>query len=234
MAQAFSEQRDLPESQTLSVADRLGLRVDRAMTVRSDRRLTPRWRQAKGRLSARMEDSDYRHPRGLDKALLLRLASGPWGHERHHGLITGPTGLGQTWLACALGPKAWREGYTGLSLRLPRLLHALPSTKGEGRYPTLMASLAKTALLMLDDWGLATLNAENRRDVLALWEDRHSRGATMVTSQCPGEHWHATLGHPPLADALLDRLLPNADKIPLRGDSMRKRHAPVKTDVPAT
>jgi DNA replication protein DnaC len=145
--------------------------------------------------------------------------------------ITGPTGMGKTWLACALGHKAGREGATVLSLRLPRLLQELPMAKGDGRYPKRMASLAKTALLILDDWGLATLHDANRRDVRELLEDRHGRGATIVTSQCPVEHWHEALGDPTLAAAILDRLLHNAYKIPLRGESMRKRHATMKNDV---
>jgi DNA replication protein DnaC len=234
MAKALSEQMALPESQALSFEERLGLLVDREMTVRSDRRLTTRLRQAKLRLSASVEDIDYRHPRGLDNSLILRLVSCQWVHDRYNVLITGPTGIGKTWLACALGHKACREGYTVLYLRLPRLLQELPIAKGDGRYPKPMASLAKTALLILDDWGLATLNDENRRDILELLEDRYGRGATLVTSQFPVDHWHQTLGDPTLADALLDRLLHNAYKITLRGDSMRKRHAIVKNDVPTT
>src|SRR5207244_4858192 len=168
LAKALSEQIDLPESQALTFEERLGLLVDRELTARSDRRLTTRLRQAKLRLSASLEDIDYRHPRGLDKALLLRLASCQWIHDRHNVLITGPTGSGKTWLSCALGHQACREGYTVLYLRLPRLLQELPIAKGDGRYPKLMASLAKTALLILDDWGLATLSDEHRRDVLEL------------------------------------------------------------------
>jgi len=232
MAKALREQMALPESQALSFEARRGLRVDRARTVRSDRRLTTRLRQAKLRRSASLEDLDYRHPRGLDKALMLRLASCPWGHERPHGLITGPTGIGKTWLACAWGQQACRAGGTVLYVRLPRLLQELPIAKGDGRYLQLLVSLAKTALLILDDWGLATRNDENRRDVLALLEDRHGRGATIVTSPFPVEHWHEALGAPTLADAILDRLLHNAYKITLRGESMRKRHATVKNDVP--
>lgn len=234
MATALSAHMALPESQALSFEERLGLLVDREMTARSERRLTTRLRQAKLRLSASLEDIDYRHPRGLDKALMLRLASCQWVQDRHHVLITGPTGIGKTWLACALGHQACREGYTVLYLRLPRLLQELPIAKGDGRYPKRMASLAKTALLILDDWGLVTLNDENRRDVLELLEDRHGRCATLVTSQFPVEHWHDAIGDPTLADAILDRLFHNAYKMTLRGDSMRKRHATVKNDVPST
>jgi DNA replication protein DnaC len=216
MAKALQEQIDLPESQTLSFEERLGLLVDREMTERSDRRLTTRLRQAKLRLSACLEDLDYRHPRGLDKSLMLGLASCQWVKERHNVLITGPTGVGKTWVACALGHQACREGYSVLYRRLPRLLQELSIAKGDGRYPKLMTSLAKTAGLILDDWGLASLNDENRRDVLELLEDRHGRGATLVTSQFPVEHWHEALGNPTLADAILDRLLHNAYKMTLR------------------
>src|ERR687888_1089729 len=177
------------------------------MTVRSDRRLTTRLRQAKLRLSASVEDIDYRHPRGLDKSLILCLVSCQWVHDRYNVLITCPTGIGKTWLACALGHQACREGYTVLYLRLPRFLQELPIAKGDGRYPKLMASLAKTALLILDDGGLPPLSDENRRDVLELLEDRHGRGATMVTSQFPVDHWHQALGDPTLAVAFLYRLL---------------------------
>ena len=234
MAHALREQMHLPESHALSFEERLGLLVDREMTVRSDRRLTTRLRQAKLRLSASGEDIDYRHPRGLDTSLMLRLASCQWVHDRHNVLITGPTGIGKTWLACAFGHKACREGYTVLYLRLPRWLQDLAIAKGDGRYPKLMAALAKTALVILDDWGLAALRDEQRRDILELLEERHGRGATIVTSQFPVEHWHEVLGDPTLADAILDRLLHNAYKITLTGESMRKRHATVPNDVTST
>lgn len=230
MVKALSEQMHLPESADLSFEERLGLLVDRELTERRDRRLTARLRQAKLRLSACLEDLHYRHPRGLEKSLRSTLASCQWIRERHNVLITGPTGIGKTWLACALGHQACREGYTVLYLRLPRLLQELPIAKGDGRYPKLMASLAKTDLLILDDWGLAMLNDENRRDLLDLLEDRHDRRATIVTSQLPVEHWHEAIGHPTLADAILDRLIHNAYKITLKGESMRKRHITIKNE----
>jgi len=225
MYTALSEQMQMPDIATLSFEERLGLLVDREVTARSARHLTTRLRQAKLRQSACLEDVDYRPPRGLDKALLTRLAMCQWVQEHRNVLITGPTGVGKTWIACALGHQACREGFPTLYLRLPRLLQELPLSKGDGRYPKLMTALAKTALLILDDWGLAALSDENRRDLLELLEDRHDRRATLVTSQLPIEHWHEALGDPTLADAILDRLVHNAYKITLQGESMRKRQA---------
>jgi DNA replication protein DnaC len=196
MYHALIEQINMPDVTDLSFEERLGLLVDREMTERSDRRLTTRLRQAKFRLSAQIEDVDSRYPRGLDTALLLQLASCQWVKDRRHILITGPTGIGKTWIACALGQKACREGYTVLYLRLLRLLQEIPIAKGDGRYPKFMASLATTDLIVLDDWGLAVLSDEHRRDVLELLEDRHGRRATLVTSQLPVEHWHEALGDP--------------------------------------
>ena len=225
MVKALSEQMQMPDISDLSFEERLGLLVDREMTERHDRRLKTLLRQAKLRLGASIEDLDYRHPRGLDKSLFISLASCQWVRDRRNILITGPTGVGKTWIACALGQTACRGGYTTLYLRLPRLLQELPIAKGDGRYPKLMASLAKTDVLILDDWALAKLSDEHRHDLLEILEDRHDRRSTLVTSQFPLEHWHEAIGNPTLADAILDRLVHNAYKITLTGDSMRKRLA---------
>ena len=143
-------------------------------------------------------------------------------------IINGPTGVGKTWIACALAQKACRAGYTALYLRLPRLFEELSLAHGDGRFTRLMAGFAKTDLIILDDWGLAKFTAEQRRDLLELLElldDRHGRRATLITSQLPLEHWHDLIGDPTLADAILDRLVHNAYRITLKGESMRKRHA---------
>jgi DNA replication protein DnaC len=225
MVKALSEQMQMPDIADLSFEERLGLLVDREMTERHDRRLKTRLRQAKLRLNAAPEDIDYRHPRGLDKSLMISLASCQWVRDRRNILITGPTGIGKTWISCALGQAACRQGHTTLYLRLPRLLQELPIAKGDGRYPKLMASLARTDVLILDDWALAKLNDDHRRDLLEVLEDRHDRKSTLVTSQFPLEHWHEAIGNPTLADAILDRLVHNAYKIILKGESMRKQRA---------
>ncbi len=232
MYQALREQMSMPDIGDLSFEERLGLLVDREMTERDDRRLKTRLHKATLRQAACIEDIDYRHPRGLDKALMMRLATCQWVREHHNLLMTGPTGIGKTWLACALGQQACRQGYSVLYLRLPRLLQEMPTAKGDGRYANVMAALAKTDLIILDDWGLAQFGDESRHDVLELLEDRHGRRATIVTSQFPVAHWHEAIGDPTLADAILDRLVHNAYKLALKGDSMRKRLSPQKTDEP--
>ena len=233
MADAFIELQSQTQAAELAHAEWLALLVDRELTERDSRRLTTRLRQAKLRQTACIEDIDYRHPRGLDKAVLARLATCQWVREHHNVLLTGPTGIGKTWLSCALGHKACREGLTALYLRLPRFLQELPITKGDGRYGKVLTTLAKIDLLILDDWGLAPLSDENRRDLLEIIEDRHDRRATLVTSQLPVEHWHEALGDPTLADAILDRLVHNAYKLTLQGESMRKRQARLTKGVPA-
>lgn len=232
MSLAFQEQLHLPDMASLSFEERLGLLVDRELLDRENRRLQSRLRQAKLRQAATLEDLDYRAPRGLEKAVLTTLATAQWIPDHLNVLITGPTGVGKTWLACALAHAACRQGYRVQYLRLPRLWRELAIARGDGRYAKLLAALAKLDLLVLDDFGLAPLTDDQRRDFLELLEDRHSTRATLVTSQLPVEHWHEVIGEPTLADAILDRLVHNAYKIPLKGDSMRKR--PPKLTAPTT
>ena len=225
MATALAEQMNTPDIEELSFEERLGLLVDREATERENRRLSSRLRRARLKHNAALEDIDYRHPRGLDKSLIQSLAACQWVREHLNILLTGPTGVGKTWLACAFAHKACREGYSALYLRLPRLLQDMAIAKGDGRYPKLLTTLAKTDVLILDDWGLTKLTAEHRRDLLEILEDRHGARSTLVTSQFPIEKWHDVIGDPTLADAILDRLVHNAYKINLKGGSMRKRQA---------
>ncbi len=229
MVKALTEQMSLPDIEQLSFEERLGLLVDRELTERHDRRLTSRLRKARLKQAACIEDIDYRHRRGLDKSLLTRLSSCQWVKDHLNILITGPTGVGKTWLACALAQKACREGYTARYLRLPRLLQELPIAKGDGSYLKRMAEIAKTEVLLLDDWGLSKLTTEQRHDLLEILEDRHGSRSTLVTSQLPLDKWHAIIGDPTLADAIMDRLIHNAYKINLKGDSMRKQKTKLTT-----
>ena len=210
MAKALSEQLASPEVEQLSFEERLALLVDREMTERSSRQLTNRLRRARLKHDACIEDINFRHRRGLDRDLVLSLADGRWVRKHLNILITGPTGVGKTWIACALAHSACRHGHSALYLRLPRLLTELAISRADGRYPKLLASLAKTEVLVIDDFGLAKLSAENRRDLLEIIEDRHGVRSIIVTSQLPVEKWHAVVGDPTLADAILDRLVHSA------------------------
>ncbi|SFX81539.1 IS21-like element helper ATPase IstB [Marinospirillum alkaliphilum] len=233
MAAALTDQTLIPESAQMSFEERLGLLVDREMTERENRGMTSRLRRARLRHAAILEDIDYRSPRGLDKGLIQSLGSCQWVKEHLNLLITGPTGVGKTWLACALAHKACREGYTAQYVRLNRLLHELSVAKGDGQYPRILASLAKVDVLLLDDWGLVKMTAENRRDLLEIMEDRQGRRSTIATSQLPLEEWHGVIGDATLADAILDRLVHNAYKINLRGESMRKKRKALTENPPS-
>jgi len=224
MAQAFEQQLAQPAAQSLSFEERFGLLLDQEILYRDNRRLTRLLKAAKLRLNACVEDIDYRHPRGIDRPLLSTLASCQWIERRQNLTLTGPTGSGKTYLACALGNQACRQGCSVRYLRLPRLFESLRIAHGDGSYPRLMNQLAKTDLLILDDWGIPKMAAAQRNDLLELIEDRHGLRATLIAGQLPIEHWHEYIGEATLADAVLDRLLHNAHRLPLKGESLRKRH----------
>lgn len=225
MATALQEQMNMESINDLGFEERLGLLLDREQTSRENARMQGRMRKAKLRQNGSIEDIDFRHPRGLDKSLILRLADCQWIKEHNNLIITGPTGVGKSYLACAFAQKACREGYTALYLRMSKLFEDMALAKGDGRYLKLLTTLAKTDLLVLDDFGLAPLNQEQRHDLLEILEDRNSIKSTLVTSQLPEEHWHEQIGDPTLADAILDRLVHAAYRIKLKGESMRKKKA---------
>lgn len=227
MLKALSEQQQMPDIDHLGFEERLGLLIDREMTERENRRLETRLKKAKLRHACCVEDLNFRAARGLDKALILSLAACAWIARGLNVLICGPTGVGKSYLACALGHKACLEGYSVLYLRLPRLFEELRLAKADGRYGKLMLGYARTDLLILDDWGLTPMTDPQRRDLLELLEDRYGKRSTIVTSQLPVSAWHEAVGDPTLADAILDRLVHNAHKIELKGDSMRKHAIPL-------
>lgn len=223
MAGALEDQLQTPEITSLGFEERLGLLVDREQTERDNRRLKTRLTKARLRQQASMEDIDYSGNRGLDKAQLLDLGSCKWITEHNNLLLTGPTGAGKTFIACALAQKACRQGLTALYLRLPRLFGDLTIAKGDGRYGKLLARYSRIDVMVLDDWGVTPLTSENRRDLLEILDDRYEKKSTLITSQLPVEKWHRYLEDPTLADAILDRVVHNAYRIEMKGESMRKR-----------
>ena len=225
MARALDDQRRQPDIATLSFEERLAMLLDRETMERDNKRLVARLRFAALRQEAIVEDVDLQAVRGLDRALFQKLAAGDWIDRKQNLLVIGPTGVGKSWIACALGHKACRDNRSVAYHRVPRLLEALALARGDGRYSRLLKALGRVQLLILDDWGLAPLTSEQRRDLLEIMDDRHERGSTIVTSQVPVDHWHEVIGDPTIADAVLDRLVHNAHRLILKGGSLRKRAA---------
>lgn len=222
MADAFVAQAGQPDVQSLIFEERFGLLVDSEWTFRQSRKLRRLLKEAKLRLPACVEDIDYEQPRGLDKAFIRTLGTGQWISSRQNVLIEGPTGSGKTFLSCALANAACRQGFSARYYRLPRLLSELPVSRGDGSYPRLLARLAKTDVLILDDWGLAPFAAAESRDILEMLEDRSQVRSTIIASQLPVNRWHDMITDPSVADAILDRLVHNAHRITVKGESMRK------------
>ena len=222
MAKALNEQQRLPELDRMSFEERLGLLVEREASERASMQTTARLRRVRLKHAATPEDVDYRVARGLDRILFNRLLAGSWIKEHQNVLITGLTGLGKTWLACALTNQACRLGYSSLYVRVPRLFEELAVAHGDGRYVKFITQLAKVDVLLLDDWGVAILTDSARRDLLEILDDRYNQRSTIVTSQLKVDDWHESIGDPILADAILDRLVHNAHKLDLSGESIRK------------
>jgi DNA replication protein DnaC len=234
MAAALEEQVASSAAAGLSFEDRIGLLVERESTWRDDRRLQRLLQEARFRVEASIEDLNFRAARGLDRSVVLRLGTCDWIRQHQVVLIVGPTGVGKTYLACALGQAACRRGLSARYFRLSRLLGELALARADGSYAKLLGKLAKTELLVLDDWGLVPLTDTERRDLLEVLEDRYGRRATVVTSQLPIEHWHEYLASPTLADAIMDRLVHGAHKLIMKGGSMRKTEAARRNGATAT
>lgn len=221
MAKALDEQQAQPHLQELSFEERLGLLVDREISDRRNRRIGKQLRQAKLRQEACIEDINYRHPRGLDKAQMSSLLSCDFIRKSQNLLITGPTGCGKSWLACAFANQACRQGLSASYIRISHLLEELRIAHANGSFAKSLTQLLKVDLLILDDFGLEAPGTKERKDLLEIIEDRHKRKSTLVTSQLAIKHWHEHIGEPTVADAILDRLLHNAHKLELKGASMR-------------
>ncbi|HOT30487.1 MAG TPA: IS21-like element helper ATPase IstB [Candidatus Ozemobacteraceae bacterium] len=222
MARGWEHQTADPGFASLSFDERLGLLVDAEVTEQANRRLVTRLKTAQLRQSATLEDMNWRSARGLDRSAVMALADGEWIRRHQNVLVTGPTGAGKSYLACALGHSACRNGLTVRYWRLPRLWDEFYLARLENRWGRFLTSLSRFDLLILDDLGMCAMTDQSRQDLLELLDDRYDRRATIIVSQIPFANWHEAIGEPTMADAILDRLVHTSHKITMKGDSMRK------------
>lgn len=224
MRESLKEQIERGGFEGMPFEERLGILIEAEDAWRLNQRIHIRVKKAKIRQNARIEELDYRLARGIDRGLLDSLASCRWLKEKRNVILIGPTGVGKTFLSSALTLKACQEGFSARYYRTPRLLHDLDIARAEGKYTNRLSALNHVDLIVLDDWLIAPLHDVHRRDLLEILDDRYDTKSTMITSQLPVELWHEAIGDPTLADAILDRLVHNAYRLDLRGDSMRKAH----------
>ena len=225
MAAALREWLAKPKDKDLAPADLIGLLADAEWVYRENAKLKSRLKKAKLKQPACIEDIDYGHARGLSKAVMLDLAMSRWVTSKQNVILTGKTGVGKSYLACALANKACRDGFTVAYRRSSRLFDELAQARVDGTYPLLLRRLAKTQVLVIDDFGLEVLGSAQRKELLEVLDDRHGVSSTIVTSQLESKDWHAVIGDETIADAICDRVVHNAHKIKLTGESIRKPKA---------